>query len=125
MFKFRHSQITQKEFEKLAELLLKDPIVYATTKFDVGKVNSPLHLPLKPDAVLKKQLANKIPFHLQDKINSLLDILEQYKIISQVIKKKIKRKNTFLNPVIILAKEESLKIVLDVRYFNSLIEKSK
>ena len=85
MFKFRHSQITQKEFEKLAELLLKDPIVYATTKFDVGKVNSPLHLPLKPDAVLKKQLANKIPFHLQDKINSLLDILEQYKIFSQVI----------------------------------------
>ena len=29
-------------------------MVYATTKFDVGKVNSPIHLPLTPDAVFKK-----------------------------------------------------------------------
>ena len=38
MFNFQHSQITQKEFEKLAELLLKFPTVYATSKFDVGKL---------------------------------------------------------------------------------------
>ena len=47
-------QITQKEFEQLADLLLKYPKAYATSKFDVGKLNSPLHLPLKPDAVFKK-----------------------------------------------------------------------
>ena len=40
---FEHSQITQKEFDKLAELLLKFPTVYATSKFDVGKIRSPLH----------------------------------------------------------------------------------
>ena len=51
MFNFQHSQITQKEFEQLANILLKYPEV----KFDVGKVNSPLYLPLKPDAVFKKQ----------------------------------------------------------------------
>ena len=28
--------------------------------------------------ILKKQRANKIPIHLQDKVNRLLDILEQY-----------------------------------------------
>ena len=33
--------------------------------------------------------------------------------------------NTFINPVIILAKGESLKIVLDARYLNSLIDESK
>ena len=27
----------------------------ATSYFDVGKENSPLHLPLKPDAVFKEQ----------------------------------------------------------------------
>ena len=53
MFNFQHSQITQKEFDKLAELLLKYPTVYATSKFDVRKILSPLHLPLKPDAVFK------------------------------------------------------------------------
>ena len=57
MFNFQHSQITQKEFEQLADLLLKYPKVYATSKIDVGKINSPLHLPLKSDAVFKKQQA--------------------------------------------------------------------
>ena len=48
MFKFQHSHITQNEFDKLAKLLLKYPAIYATSKFDVGKVNS-------PDAVFKKK----------------------------------------------------------------------
>ena len=75
MFKFQHSQITQHEFEKLADLLLRYPTFYAKSKFDVGKTNSPLHLPLKPDAVFKKQRACKVPIHLHDKVNRLLDIL--------------------------------------------------
>ena len=69
MFNFQNSQITQNEFEKLDDLLLRYPIIYATSKFDVGKINSPLHLPLKPDAVFKKQRASKVPIHLHDKVN--------------------------------------------------------
>ena len=61
MFDFQHSQITQEEFKKLAKLLLKKPTVYTTSKIDVGKINSPLNLPLKPDAVFKKQRASKVP----------------------------------------------------------------
>ena len=68
MFNFQHSQITQKELEQLADLILKYSKVYAASKFDVGKVNSPLNLPLKPDAVFKKQRASKNPIHLQDKL---------------------------------------------------------
>ena len=124
-FNFQHSQITQQEFEKLANLLLKYPIVYATCKFDVGKINSPLHLALKPDAVFKKQRSSKVPIHLHDKINRLLDILEQNEIISPVNKDKQPKGNTFINPVFILAKGESLKLVLDARYLNSLIDESK
>ena len=56
-------------------------MAYAISKFDVGKVNSPLHLPLKSDAIFKKQQASKVPIHLQDKVDRLLDILEQYEII--------------------------------------------
>ena len=63
MFNFQHSQITQKEFDKLAELLLKFPTVYATSKFDVEKINSPQHLRLKPDAVFKNQRVSKVPIH--------------------------------------------------------------
>ena len=125
MFNFQHSQITQKEFEQLADLLFKYPKVYATSKFNAGKVNSPLNLPLKPDAVFKKQRASKVPIPLQDKINRLFEILGQYEIISPVNKEEQQKVNTFINPVIILAKRESLKIFLDARYLNSLIDESK
>ena len=125
MFNFQHSQITQSEFDQLAQQLLKYSSVYATSKFDVGKVSSSLHLPLKPDAVFKKQRASKVPIHLHDKVNRLLDILEQYEIISPVNTEEQPKGNTFINPVIILAKGESLKIVLDARYLNSLIDESK
>ena len=59
MFNFQHSQLTQNEFEQIADLLVKNPKVYATSKFDVGKMNSPLHLPLKPEALFKKQNTNQ------------------------------------------------------------------
>ena len=125
MFNFEHSQITQMEFDKLAKQLLNYSTVYATSKFDVGRTSSSLHIPLKPDAVFKKQRASKVPIHLHDKVKRLLDILEQYKIISPVNKQEQPKGNTFINPVIILAKGESLKIVLDARYLNSLIDESK
>ena len=125
MFNFDHSQTTQFEFDKLAKQLFKYSTVYATSKFDVGKISSSLHLPLKPDAVFKKQRASKVPIHLHDKVNRLLDILEQYKIISPVNKEEQPKGNTFINPVIVLAKGESLKIVLGARYLNSLIDESK
>ena len=63
--------------------------------------------------------------HLQDKVNQLLEKLEKYEIISPVNKEEQPKCNTFINPVIILAKGESFKIVLDARYFNSLIDESK
>ena len=88
-------------------------------------MSSPLHLLLKPDAVFKKQRATKVPIHLQDKVNRLLEVLEQYEIISPINKEEQPKDNTFINPVIILAKGESLKIVLDSRYLNSLIDESK
>ena len=59
MFSFQHSQITQVEFDKLAKQPLKYSTVYATSKFDAGKISLSLHLLLKPDAVFKKQRASK------------------------------------------------------------------
>ena len=106
-------------------MLLRYPTVYATSKFDVGKINSPLHLPLKPDAVFKKQRASKVLIHLHDEVNRLLDILKQYDIISPVNKEEQPKRNNFINPVIFLAKGESLNTVLDARYLNSLIYYSK
>ena len=46
-------------------------------------------------------------------------------IIAPVNKEQLSTGNTFTNPVIILRKGESLKIVLDARYLNSMIDESK
>ena len=83
MFNFEHSQVTQTEFDKLAKQLLKYSTVYATSKFDVGKSSSSLHLPLKPDAVFKKQRASKVPIHLYDKVNRFLTFWNNTKISHQ------------------------------------------
>ena len=100
-------------------------MAYATSKFDVGKVNSPLHLPLKPDAIFKKQRASKVPNHMQVRVNRLLDKLEQCEIVSPVNEEEQPKGNTFKNTVFILAIGESLKIVQDARYFFSPIDESK
>ena len=88
-------------------------------------MKSPLNLLPKPDTVSKKQRATKVPFHLQGKVNRHLEIVEQYEFISPVNKEEQPKGNTFIIPVIILAKRESIKIALDARYLNSLIDKSK
>ena len=36
-----------------------------------------VNLPLKPDAIFKKQRSSKVPIHLHDKVSRLLDIREQ------------------------------------------------
>ena len=76
MFNVQHSQINHQEFQQLADLLLKYPLVYAKSKFDVKKIHSALHLPLKSDAFEQKTRASTVPIPSQGKVNSLLDILD-------------------------------------------------
>ena len=60
----------------------------------------------------------KSQFTCKGKVNQLLEILEQYEIISTVNKEEQPESNTFINPVIVLAKSVSLKTVHDARYLN-------
>ena len=91
-------------------------MVYSTSNFNVRKTHIPLHLPLKLDAVFKKQRVSKVPIHLQDKVNSLFDVLEQYEILSAVNEDEKPNGNTFFSPAIIFAKFKPLKIVLDANF---------
>ena len=125
MFDFQHSHLTQEEFEKIVTIILEYKQVSATAKFDVGKTKVKLNLPMKKDAIFKKQRKSKVPIHLRERIQKLLDVLKKYDIIAPVNKEQLSTGNTFTNPVIILRKGESLKIVLDARYLNSMIEEYK
>ena len=106
MFNFQLSQINQNKINQLAELLLKQPMFYSTSKLYVRKLHSLLHLPLKLDAVFKNEREIKVPIHLQDKVNRFLDILEHYEIITPVNKEEQLKSNPFINPIIFLLKGE-------------------
>ena len=127
MFNFEHTQLSQEQFEHLAKLLIQYKQCYATSKFDVGKVKVELNLPLKATAVFKKQRATRIPLQLQEKVQHLLVIviLTHFDIIAPVNTDSLTTGNTFINPVIILKKGESLRIVLDARQLNTMIDETK
>ena len=75
MFDFQHSDLTREEFEKIVTIILEYKQVYATTKLDVGKTKVELNLPMKKDAIFKKQRISKVPIHLKERIQKLLDVL--------------------------------------------------
>ena len=125
MFNIEHTKLTQPQFEELAELLIQFKQCYATSKIDIGKVKVQLNLPLKATAIFKKQRATRIPLQLQDKVQLLLDMLTHFDITSPVNTDTLSTENTFINPVIILKKRESLKIVLDARQLNTIIDETK
>ena len=124
MFDFRHSHLTQEKIDKIIDPNLNYRNVYATTKFDVEKTKVKLNLPMKKDSVFKKQRVSKVPIHLRDRIQKLLDAFKKYDIILPVNEEQLSTGNRFTNPVIIQRKGESLKIVLDARYLNSMIDES-
>ena len=90
---------------------------------DVGKIKVDLNL--KVTAIFKKQRATRIPLQLQDRVQHLLDILTPFDLISPVNTDSLAPGNTFINPIIILKKGESLKIVLDARQLNTMIDKTE
>ena len=89
MFDLQHSHLTQNEFEKVVTIILDYRQVYATTKFDVGKTKVKLNLPIKKDAIFKKQRISKAKIHLRERIQKLLDVLKKYDIIAPVNKKQL------------------------------------
>ena len=70
---FQHFQNYRQKFEQLPDLFLKNPMVFAISKTDVEKKQSPLHISPKSDTVFKKQQTSNLPIHLQDKVDRLLD----------------------------------------------------
>ena len=90
-----------------------------------GKFKLELNLPLKATAIIKKQRATRIPLQLQDRLQQLLDIFTHFDIIAPVNTDSLTTGSTFINPVLILKKGESLKIVLDARQLNTMIDEAK
>ena len=126
-FNFQFSDLTDSEYITLCNMLLKYKTCYATHKNDVGKISTPFRIRLKPNAQLMTQRPSKVPIHYRDKLNALLKELEKYNIIKQIgssPQDKPVYGTTYLNPLIIIPKGDTIKCVLDARHLNSNTEQS-
>ena len=73
------------------------------------------------------QRPSKVHIHYRDKLNVLLRELEKYNIIKQIGSSPQDKPNygtTYLNPLMIIPKGDTIKCVLDARHLNSNTEQS-
>ena len=122
-FDFTQSDLTDDEFRALLEVLLDDEDVYSQHKYDIGRTKQKFHIPLKKDCEFKKQRPSKVPLHLRDKLEALMD-----ELIQAGTKRELNEHDDlnswFVNPIIILPKNDYVKLVIDARYLNSITDTS-
>ena len=124
-FNFQFSDLTDTEYITLCNMLLKYKTCDATHKNDVGKISTPFRIRLKPNAQLLTQRPSKVPIHYRDKLNALPKELEKYNIFKQIgssHQDKPVYGTTYLNPLIIVPKGDTIKCILDARHLNSNTE---
>ena len=104
-------------------LSVKYQLYYATHRNDVGKTR----IRLKPNAKLQTQRPTKVSVNFRDKLEKLLDELEHHNIIRQISSTPGDKSiygTTFSNPLIIIPKGDTIKVVLDTRHLNSNTDQS-
>ena len=121
-FNFEYSDLTNTEYVNLCNILINNQHCYAKHKNDVEKISTPFRIRIKEDCKLQTQRHSKVPIHYRDRLIKLLTDLEKYNIIKQIGSSSDEKHTigtTFLNPIIVIPKGDSIKVVLDARHLNS------
>ena len=103
----------------LVNMLIDSRDVYFLHKIDIGKTRQKVLVTLKPNVELKRQRANKVPLHLKDKLDKLLTQLKDTDIIREVGDDDEMR-SLFVNPKILMPKNDYLKLLIEARYLKSV-----
>ena len=120
-FDFQYSDITDEEMTLLIDMLLDSRDVYSRQKFDVGKTRQKFHVTLKPKAELKRQRASNVPLHSKEKLGKLLTQLNDADIIRQMGDDD-EMGSLFVNPIILMPKNDYVKLLIDARYLNAVTD---
>ena len=121
-FNFEYSDLTDTEYVNLCNIFINNQHCYAKHKNDVGKISTPFRIRIKENCKLQTQRPSKVPILYRDRLNKLLTELEKVNIIKQIGSSSDEKHTigtTFLNPLIIIPKEDSIKVVLDARHLYS------
>ena len=120
-FDFRYSDITDEELILLIDMLVDARHLYSQYKFDVGKTRQNFHVTLKPNIELKRQRHSRVPLHLNEKLEKLLTQLKDADTIRKMGDNN-EIGSLFVNPIILMPKNDYLKLVIDARYLNSVTD---
>ena len=93
--------------------------VYSQHIFNVGKTCKKFHVILKPNVELKRQRPSKFPIHLKEKMEKLLPQVTDADIIREMGNND-EMGSVFVNPIILMPKNDYVKFVIDAKYLNSL-----
>ena len=113
-FDFQYPDITDEEMILLINMLVDARDVYYQHKFDVGKIRQNFHVTLKPNVELKRQQASKVPLHLKEKLEKLLKQLKNANTIREMGDDN-EMGSIFVNPIILMPKNDYVKLVIDAR----------
>ena len=121
---FQFSDITDEEMTLLIDMLIDSKDVYSHHKLDVGKTRQKFHVTLKPNVELKKQRPSKKPLHLKEKLEKLLTQLKDADNIREMgIDDEMG--SLFVNPIILMPKNDYVKLVIHARFLNSVTDLTK
>ena len=120
-FDIQYSDITDEEMILLIDMLVDAWDVISQHKFDVGKTRRKFHVTLKPNVELKRQRPSKVPLPLKEKLGKLLTQLKDAVIIREMGDDN-EMGSLFVNPIIVMPKNDHVKLVIDARYLNSVID---
>ena len=90
----------------------------------MGKTRRKFHVTLKPKVDLKQQRPSKIPLHLKEKLEKLLTELEDADIIREM-RDDDQMGSLVVNPIILMPKNDYVKLVIDTRCFDSMTDLTK
>ena len=105
-------------------MLIDSRDVYSQHKFDAGKSCQNFHVTLKPNVELKRQRPSKVPLHLKEKFEKLLTQLKDADIIREMGDDDEMR-SLFVNPIILMPKNDYVKLVINVPYLKSVTDLTK
>ena len=123
-FDFQYSDITDNEMTLLIDMLIDSKDVYSLRNFDVGRTRQKFHVTLKPNMELKRQRGSNVPLHLKDKLEKLLTQLKDADTIREMGDDD-EMGSLFVNPIILMPKNDYVKLVIDARYVNSVTDLTK
>ena len=120
-FDFQLSDKTDEEMTFLIDMLVDSRDTYSQHKFDVGKARQKFRVTLKPNVELNRQRPSKVPLQLKKNWKKLSTQLKDADIIREMGDDD-EVGTLFVNLNILMPKRDTVKLVIDARFVNSLTD---